>query len=304
MGRITGTRILLTYKSHLDKKKYKEWLAKTREYDFCIPAHETGETGYEHTHVFVKFVKKVDLVGESTKVFDYEGIHPNITIASNDSESTKRILRYIAKEDKMAESEISKIITLDEDAPSIAEAVWKCENLSEAMKKYCKKITDATGIKALWEAKPVHYELNIELREWQNALVNELEHKSDDRKIIWYVDEQGGAGKTTLAKWLFAHRRALIIAGTQKMADVSTLVRNHLAEYGKLEIVILNLTRTEEEVKVVYKMIEQLKDGLMTAGKYSSKTVVYDSPHVVVFANWEPNRGTLSSDRWIVRNLS
>ena len=135
-------------------------------------------------------------------------------------------------------------------------------------------------------------------------MVEELERPANDRKIVWYIDENGGAGKTTLAKWLFANKRALIIAGTQKMADVSTLVRGHIAEYGKLEIVVVNLTRTEEEIKVIYKMIEQIKDGLMTAGKYNSKTVVFNSPHVVVFANWAPERRHLSADRWIIRSIT
>ena len=284
-ARIRSSSILLTYKTHLDKEAYKKWLSSKRECDWIVIAHETGETGeYEHTHCYVKTSKRVDLASESTKVFDYLGIHPNIKCARDTREDTKKILRYLCKEDRQVEEDIKKLgIELDiDEAPNIAEAVWRCSSIGEAMKKYCKKFSDAPGIRTIWEAKPVEYELNIELRRWQNALVEELERPANDRKIVWYIDENGGAGKTTLAKWLFANKRALIIAGTQKMADVSTLVRGHIAEYGKLEIVVVNLTRTEEEIKVIYKMIEQIKDGLMTAGKYNSKTVVFNSPHLCV----------------------
>lgn len=307
MGRITGTRILLTYKTHLDKQKYREWLTKERECDWVVIAHETGEEGqYEHTHVFVKTTKKVDLVGAGTKVFDYTGIHPNIKLASDGSKDTERIIKYLSKEDKLVENEARKlgIVRTVEDQENLAEAVWRCNDLAEAMRKYCRKATDATGIQTLWACKPVEFELNLELREWQEKLVAELDHKPDDRKVIWYVDHNGGQGKTTLAKWLFANRKALVIAGAQKISDVSTIVRNHIAEYGRLGIVVLNLTRTEEEVRSVYKMIEQLKDGLLTASKYNGKTIVFDSPHVVVFANWAPNRENLSEDRWSIRHLS
>lgn len=300
--RITQTRLLLTYKTHLDKEKYKKWLLNAREYDGCWIAHETGESGYEHTHVFVKLTKKPDLVS-NTRLFDYEGIHPNIKVAGHKAEDTIRILKYISKEDESCRREVEKLGVIEEEA-SLAEGVWACKDIAEAMKKYCQKPSDAPGIRTLWETKPIKYELNIELRDWQRELVEELDREPDDRTIIWYVDEKGGAGKTTLAKWMFANRRALIISGTQKMNDVSTLVRNHMSEHGEMNCVMLNLTRTEEDTKVVYKMIEQIKDGLMTAGKYNSKTVVFKSPHVVVFANWRPDYDKLSNDRWRVRSLS
>ena len=36
----------------------------------------------------------------------------------------------------------------------------------------------------------------VELRQWQKDLELELEGVADDRKILWYCDADGGAGKT------------------------------------------------------------------------------------------------------------
>jgi hypothetical protein len=47
-----------------------------------------------------------------------------------------------------------------------------------------------------------------------------------------------------------------------------------------------------------YGAIEQIKNGLVTQGT----RLVFNCPHVIVFSNSEPDRETMSADRWnIVR---
>ena len=45
-----------------------------------------------------------------------------------------------------------------------------------------------------------------------------------------------------------------------------------------------------------YEALESLKNGAMFSPKYESKSKVYDMPHVIVFANWQPDRIGLSID--------
>jgi hypothetical protein len=78
-------------------------------------------------------------------------------------------------------------------------------------------------------------------------------------------------------------------------------------------LVVFNFSRTvapdlddEKRKKFLdplYSLMEDLKDGLMFSGKYDGGPKLFDSPMVVVFANWEPDYTKWSADRYDVRKL-
>ena len=76
-AKIANRRLLLTYKTHLDKDAWIEWLTtKTRiAPDFVRLAHETGDktNPYNHTHCVIDFGKVFQTINMS--YFDYENIH-------------------------------------------------------------------------------------------------------------------------------------------------------------------------------------------------------------------------------------
>lgn len=66
------------------------------------------------------------------------------------------------------------------------------------------------------------------------------------------------------------------------------------------KIVIINLTKIKEK-NVSYEVIESIKDGLILPTKKESKTKVFNSPHVIVFSNFEPDCDKISLDRWNIK---
>ena len=54
---------------------------------------------------------------------------------------------------------------------------------------------------------------------------------------------------------------------------------------------------------VSYEAIENIKDGIMTSNKYKSTNLNFETKHVIVFCNHEPDFTKLSRDRWEVRYL-
>ena len=38
----------------------------------------------------------------------------------------------------------------------------------------------------------------------------------DPRKIIWYVDEEGGKGKTFMSRFLVSNHQAVVLGGKEK----------------------------------------------------------------------------------------
>lgn len=128
--------------------------------------------------------------------------------------------------------------------------------------------------------------------------------EADERKISWWVDYEGALGKTTLAKSLMIRhpKRVAYITGG-KSGDITFTIAGFVADKSNdLRLVLFDFPRCLEG-HVSYHAIEQIKNGMVFSPKYESRTVVFCQPHIVVMANWEPDRDKMSADRWDVHHL-
>jgi len=131
---------------------------------------------------------------------------------------------------------------------------------------------------------------------WQKNIMEIISKEPDDRSIYWYWEEAGCAGKTQFCKFLVASKGALVVCG--KSVDAFHGVVKYREENGYYpDIIIFDVPRTCIDF-VSYTAIEKIKDGLFFSGKYESAQVIFNSPHVLVFANQEPVTSSLSKDRW------
>lgn len=156
-----------------------------------------------------------------------------------------------------------------------------------------------------WVRRMIAYERHknlqvpqITLRPWQEDLVEILSTPPHPRQIMWYWDPNGNAGKTTFARWLmtsplFTKKVAYFRGG--KHADVAYA-------YNYEEVVIFDYCRDSLEF-ISYSVLEHLKDGMIFSTKYEATKKIFNTPHVLVFANQEPNRSKLSQDRWNVHQI-
>lgn len=139
-----------------------------------------------------------------------------------------------------------------------------------------------------------------ELRPLQAKILEILECDADDRTIHWVVDLVGNSGKTTLAKSLCLNRKDCIYI-TGKSSDMKYGISKWL-EKNELGVVLIDLARSQE-CFVSYQGIEEVKNGIFYNTKYESGMCMFDSPHVIVFANFEPEMGKLSADRWNIIDM-
>lgn len=137
-----------------------------------------------------------------------------------------------------------------------------------------------------------------DLYEWQASLKEKLLGPVKDREVVWVVDESGGHGKSAFIKHMCIAHDSIIVGGSAK--DVGFCIASMDV---KPVIVFWNLTRTQEGF-VSYQGIEQVKDGCFFASKYESKMVVYNPPHVIIMANFEPDKSMLTDDRWTIIKLT
>lgn len=148
----------------------------------------------------------------------------------------------------------------------------------------------------VWDLrKPPVFELP-DLRPWQQELLDMVALPAEDRKIHWYVDFVGGAGKTTISKYLLS-RGAFKASG--KAADILYAYSQRPAD-----ICIFDFPRSNAEF-ICYGAVEAIKDGTFFVGKYESHCFYKPTAtHVIVFANCEPEPGKFSVDRLILHRLS
>lgn len=138
-----------------------------------------------------------------------------------------------------------------------------------------------------------------EFFEWQARLYAELLEPPHPRRIVWYTDIVGGAGKTAFVRFAIAklHRVLFLSGGSYKDASYQVVKARE-----DPRIVLVNLPRSAEG-KVSYGTLESVKDGLVQSGKYEGGTRLFAPPHVIVLANWMPDVNALSQDRWDIREL-
>lgn len=142
----------------------------------------------------------------------------------------------------------------------------------------------------------------VVLHDWQDVILKIIDMPPQEREIYWFTDIKGGGGKTTLAKSIcLKNPNSLYASG--KCADVKCAIAK-MIEQGKFPpVIIFDFVRSNESF-ISYEALETVKNGIFFNGKYESGMVMYPTPHVFVFANFNPDLNKLSKDRWVVTEIN
>lgn len=173
--------------------------------------------------------------------------------------------------------------------------------------EYCSKMdtrngTVETNINGLVKKALIDPLDGKSLYPWQEEVLTIIKLEPDERTIHWYWEEDGCAGKTTLAKHICIKNKGAIYL-TGKAADMKFGVFSYVEQENNPDIIILDFARSKMGVTISYDGIEQIKNGIFFNTKYESKMVIYNSPHVVCLANWPPDEKMMSNDRWHIVNI-
>lgn len=131
-----------------------------------------------------------------------------------------------------------------------------------------------------------------ELRPWQADLDEILKLEPDDRKIMFFVDAVGGAGKTWYQRYKLTTSNRVQLLSSGRRDDIAHAIDE------KKSIFFFNVPRGGMEF-LPYTVLEQIKDQLVFSPKYNSRTKCFmHKTHVVVFCNEPPDMGKMSVDRY------
>ena len=184
---------------------------------------------------------------------------------------------------------------------------WQvCSKPIEAKRYCCKDETRSGKIYHNIPLPPKENKLKIlkelDLYIWQKKLLEIFKNEPNDRIINWYWEPKGGGGKTSFAKYLCYYYNFIMVSGKandMKFGIVSYMKKNKTGPPG----VIINIPKSNIDF-VSYSGIEEIKDGIFFSGKYESEMVMFNSPHLIVFANEEPDYEKFTKSRWNVVKIT
>lgn len=128
---------------------------------------------------------------------------------------------------------------------------------------------------------------------WQTDLVSYLHSPAHPRKVRWYYDPSGNCGKSYFARH-FGRGIGYVVTGG-KHADI-------YYAYTFQSVVFFDWPRAQEEA-FPYGVVESFKNGYFLSTKYESVATRFQPPHVIIFANFEPDTLKLSADRWDIHYI-
>lgn len=266
----------------------------------------------------------VDLGGRNTKgVVRSRCWGPNTWNNYNESDinnllgfcERKNIVDYIIQEEIGKNSKTQHLqfsirfknqVSLDTLKNFFDKVHWeKSKNIFAAF-KYCAK--DDTHIGRRWKKKRFNCKdplENLKYYKWQEDILKLISKSCNvkNRKIHWYYDEIGGCGKTMFAKHIILNYENSCYCNAGKANDIKFYVSSVLkTNNNKLNVCIFDFARSNENY-ISYQAIEEIKNGIMFCGKYESGLCLFDTPHIIIFANFKPDETKLSMDRWIIKEL-
>lgn len=179
----------------------------------------------------------------------------------------------------------------------------KTRNVRDAI-EYCRKLDTRNGkiFSNIKIPKPIQRINKESLYDWQKEIVAIINEEPDPRKIYWYIDKEGGKGKSELCRYLCLEHDAILLAG--KSGDMKYGIMKYNEKRGYYpEVILIDLPRTFDNNYLCYTGIEEIKNGMFFNTKYESDMVIFNRPHIIIFSNTKPDKDNLSLDRWVIKEL-
>ena len=131
---------------------------------------------------------------------------------------------------------------------------------------------------------------------FQHDILEIIGGDASDRAIYWIYSMQGECGKSYLAKWLVQEHGALVINAQTTRNTYETIIKQVASStlFAEKPIIIVDLPRAASSQATkdkLYSTLEAIQGTIPGTDGWST------TPHVLVFANTEPDITKLSADR-------
>lgn len=179
---------------------------------------------------------------------------------------------------------------------------WEITRNLKASNLYCQKDYVKGKSNKIWSrGYKIPYRVEIEkLFKWQKKVLKIIDKEPDDRTINWIWEEKGCAGKSTFAKYIYQRYDDVVVLSGKGSDMKNGIVKWMENKHGNTpNIVLIDVPRSNIEF-LSWCGIEEIKNMFFYSGKYEGGMVCGKPPHVLIFANTEPDYNKISIDRWKV----
>jgi len=133
--------------------------------------------------------------------------------------------------------------------------------------------------------RPPPPQLELELRPWQNRLVELLDGSPVKRRIIWVWSLASSTGKSTMLDYMISRKEVLVVQ--------SSNINDVMYAYDEHDIIWYNVPRSTPLDAKFSSMLETLSDGgMIPSNKYESCNKRVNA-HIVVTCNRAPIKDRL-----------
>lgn len=258
---------------------------------YAVFGRETGESGTPHLQGYIHF-KQPRALSALKKVLP----RAHLEIARGTPEDNRR---YCTKDNDFEEfGELPKQGKRNEIA-ALREAIKAGERNPKRLRDQYDAACRHPHLmrQLLIDNMPKPATPSIVLRPWQAQVIELVRGPPEDRKIHFYVDSTGNAGKSTFATYLESLFDDVQVIKPGRYPDMAFEL------IDSTRILIMDCPRSRTEL-IQYNFLEDVKDGRVTNSKYESYQKRLGPCHVLVFMNEYPDSTKLSVDRVKVHEVS
>lgn len=301
--KINGMRILLTYQGvKINKTDLLDYVSdiiesKVRKIDEYVIAHELCEKGYTyHTHMYIKFNRGFQ--SNNSKLFDYNGTHPNVERILHHTINIKTVLVYLFRKDNEAYNNLDS-----ERIQEIEQSIVQISNRSNRNKKdteTIKRFDESSKTQIILENN-VNVVENWNFKPWQKFLLSVIEGKVDKKVFYWCLEPSGFTEKTELTKYIVSNYKHVLVIN-----KINNVIEMYLEtiKLCPVEIVIFDLSwklsylLTNSENSDIFEFIEMLKTSYIPKVSFQNGGLILKPCHVIIFSYCLEGIKEIDPNRW------
>lgn len=131
---------------------------------------------------------------------------------------------------------------------------------------------------------------------WQQNVIDEIATEPDTRTINTIVDSEGAHGKSYISNYLACRGIARKLPPLNDYRDLMRMVMD--TPDSRCYFIDIPRALDKSKLKNFYGAIEDIKNGYAFDDRYRFQEKYFDTPHIFVFTNCEPDYNLLTKDRW------